>query len=149
MSFIDYMIDKFRSSDDIKAEREEFEKLKVKDEEEEVKVDLEKDETETPTLEEIKDVIESSQEDSETKAKLDKALKALSAASKTDSAKVYKGQNLMGGLTTMSPYGPMTKTADSPSPLFAGLDTYFGGKLKSIEGQLDALRKALKKGANV
>ena len=149
MSFIDYMIDKFRSSDDIKAEREEFEKIKLRDEDEEIKVDLEKDETETPTLEEIKEVIESSQEDSETKAKLDKALKALSAASSTPSAKVYSGQNLMGTPSSMSPYGPMVKAADSPSPLFAGLDTYFGGKLKSIEGQLDALRKALKKGANV
>ena len=148
MSFIDYMIDKFRSSDDIKAEREEFEKIKVQDKDEEIKVDLEKDETETPTLQEIKDVIEESKQDDETKAKLDKALKAL-ASSQTPSAKIYKGQNLMGTPSSMSPYGPMVKAAGSPSPLFAGLDTYFGGKLKSIEGQLDALRKALKKGANV
>ena len=148
MSFIDYMIDKFRSSDDIKAEREEFEKIKVQDKDEEIKVDLEKDETETPTLEEIKDVIEESKQDDETKAKLDKALKALASTQKS-SAKIYKGQNLMGTPRSMSPYGPVVKAAGSPSPLFAGLDTYFGGKLKSIEGQLDALRKALKKGANV
>jgi len=142
------MIDKFRSSDDINAEREEFEKIKIQDKDEEIKVDLEKDESETPTLQEIKDVIEESKQDDETKAKLDKALKAL-ASSQTPSAKIYKGQNLMWTPSSMSPYGPMVKAAGSPSPLFAGLDTYFGGKLKSIEGQLDALRKALKKGANV
>lgn len=149
MSWFDDFIGQFKSSDDLKAEKDAFEKIKVEDTKDEIKVDLEKEETETPTLEEIKDIIESSQEDSETKAKLDKALKALSAASSTGSAKVYSGQNLMGAPSSMSPYGPVSRAGDSPSPLFAGLDTYFGGKLKSIEGQLDALRKALKKGANV
>lgn len=149
MSWFDDFISQFKSSDDLKAEKDAFEKIKVEDTKDEIKVDLEKEETETPTLEEIKAVIESSQEDSETKAKLDKALKALSAAASEPSAKVYSGQNLMGTPSSMSPYGPMANVGGSPSPAFAGLDTYFGGKLKSIEGQLEALRNALKKGANV
>ena len=147
MSWFDKFINKYRSSDDLKAEKDAFEKIEIEDKDTEV-IDV-KEETETPSIQEITEVIEESNEEAARKAKIDQALKALSAASSTDSAKVYSGQNLVGTPSSMSPYGPTAKAEDSPSPLFAGLDTYFGGKLKSIEGQLDALRKALKKGANV
>lgn len=150
MSILDNILNKFRFSDDMKAEREEFEKIKTSSQEkdEEIKVDVKEDE-ETPTIQEITEVIEKSKEDDETKAKVDKALKALTSLSSSNKSQVLKGQNLMGSPSSMSPFGPLAKSQTSPSPLFAGLDTYFGGKLKSIEGQLDALRKALKKGANV
>jgi hypothetical protein len=91
--------------------------------------------------------------DIETQESLKKLKDSLEAYSKMTGGKtttpVYKGQNLMGTPSSMSPYGPMSRVTPPASPLFADLQTTQRGALQNLNTQLTALQKLLRGGVNV
>ena len=91
--------------------------------------------------------------DIETQESLKKLKDSLEAYSKMTGGKtttpVYKGQNLMGTPSSMSPYGPMSRVTPPVSPLFADLQTTHRGALQNLNTQLTALQKLLRGGVNV
>jgi hypothetical protein len=91
--------------------------------------------------------------DIETQESLEKLKDSLEAYSKMTGGKtttqVYKGQNLMGTPSSMSPYGPMSRVTPPVSPLFADLQTTQRGALQNLNTQLTALQKLLRGGVNV
>jgi hypothetical protein len=91
--------------------------------------------------------------DIETQESLKKLKDSLEAYSKMTGGKtttpVYKGQNLVGTPSSMSPYGPMSRITPPVSPLFADLQTTQRGALQNLNTQLTALQKLLRGGVNV
>ena len=96
---------------------------------------------------------EEPQSDIETQESLKKLKDSLEAYSKMTGGKtttpVYKGQNLVGTPSSMSPYGPMSRVTPPVSPLFADLQTTQRGALQNLNTQLTALQKLLRGGFNV
>lgn len=96
---------------------------------------------------------EEPQSDIETQESLKKLKDSLEAYSKMTGGKtttpVYKGQNLVGTPSSMSPYGPMSRITPPVSPLFADLQTTQRGALQNLNTQLTALQKLLRGGVNV
>lgn len=96
---------------------------------------------------------EEPQSDIETQESLKKLKDSLEAYSKMTGGKtttpVYRGQNLMGTPSSMSPYGPMSRVTPPVSPLFADLQTTQRGALQNLNTQLTALQKLLRGGVNV
>ena len=96
---------------------------------------------------------EEPQSDIETQESLKKLKDSLEAYSKMTGGKtttpVYKGQNLMGTPSSMSPYGPMSRVTPPASPLFSDLQTTQRGALQNLNAQLTALQKLLRGGVNV
>lgn len=96
---------------------------------------------------------EEPESDIETQESLKKLKDSLEAYSKMTGGKtttpVYKGQNLMGTPSSMSPYGPMSRVTPPASPLFSDLQTTQRGALQNLNTQLTALQKLLRGGVNV
>ncbi len=96
---------------------------------------------------------EEPESDIETQESLKKLKDSLEAYSKMTGGKtttpVYKGQNLMGTPSSMSPYGPMSRVTPPVSPLFSDLQTTQRGALQNLNTQLTALQKLLRGGVNV
>lgn len=91
--------------------------------------------------------------DVETQESLKKLKDSLESYSKMTGGKklspVYKGQNLMGTPSSMSPFGPMSKATPPASPLFSDLQTNQRSALQNLNTQLTALQKLLRGGVNV
>lgn len=132
--------------DEIEDQLEDFTKQL-----EEISQDMKKDDSDDEEKIVVTDekVEPENQETTESLKKLKDSLEAYSKIASGSSAKVYRGQNLVGTPSSMSPYGPMSRITPPASPLFSDLQSTQRGALQNLNTQLTALQKLLRGGVNV
>ena len=131
--------------DEIEDQLEDFTKQL-----EEISKDMKKDDSDEEEIVVTDEKVEpENQETTESLKKLKDSLEAYSKMTSGSSAKVYRGQNLVGTPSSMSPYGPMSRITPPASPLFSDLQSTQRGALQNLNTQLTALQKLLRGGVNV
>jgi len=109
--------------------------------------DKEKEEEETVVEDETPPPVDN--DNSDTLEKLKKSLDTYNKSQTKASSKVYKGKDLVGNPSSMGAFGPLGKSQQSVSPLFANLLARDKNSLSNIDSQISALRKLLQGGVNV